>query len=327
MDYQASASSGKRVGVSLKKIIQRFFLFFVLFSFPYYFLFAQVTTTNPLTVDISISAVVPQPPIVYPDTPPIPPTSPIAPITIDTTDVAVFKGLAYPGSVISLLKNGSIVAEMPASPNGTFEIRLRNLTQGTYSFGVRAEDTERRTSKLLTFTIYVTSGVTTIVDGIFIPPTITSDKVEVKRGEIITFLGRSSPDAEVRLSFHSDTELLKKTKANSQGSWLYKLDSSELELGDHDGKARSLTVDDLSPYSQTVPFRVGDTDRIRTQTKELAGFRKRCDLNNDNRVNILDFSIMAFWYKRLGFPVKVDLSSDGKINLTDLSILAYCWTG
>jgi hypothetical protein len=44
-------------------------------------------------------------------------------------------------------------------------------------------------------------------------------------------------------------------------------------------------------------------------------------------VNILDFSIMAFWYKRLGFPAKVDLNTDNKVNLTDLSILAYCWTG
>ena len=74
-------------------------------------------------------------------------------------------------------------------------------------------------------------------------------------------------------------------------------------------------------------FRVGDTNRLRAKVSELPGFRKRCDLNNDSRVNILDFSIMAFWYKRLGFPPRVDLNADNNINLTDLSILAYCWTG
>jgi hypothetical protein len=66
---------------------------------------------------------------------------------------------------------------------------------------------------------------------------------------------------------------------------------------------------------------------MRAKLSGLTGFRKKCDLNNDNRVNLLDFSIMAFWYKRLGFPPKVDLNSDANVNLTDLSILAYCWTG
>jgi hypothetical protein len=289
------------------------------------FLQAQsATTANPLSEEISITAVVPHVPIVYPDTPPSPP----GPVNmVDTTDTAIFRGIAYPGSVISLLKNGVIVAEMPASPNGTFEIRLRNLTQGTYSFGIRAEDPDRLKSKLLSFSIYVTTGVTTVVDGIFIPPTITTDKVEVKKGDIVTFLGRSAPNAEVRLSVHSDTELLRRATSSSQGVWMYKLDSSLLELGEHEGKARSITESDLSLYSDIVQFRVTNENRIRNRVTELAGFRKKCDLNNDNRVNILDFSIMAFWYKRIGFPIKVDLSNDGKVNLTDLSILAYCWTG
>lgn len=284
------------------------------------------TTTNPLFESVTITAEVLISPGTKPNNPPVPPAP--APINmIDTTDVAIFRGIAYPGSTISLLKNGIIVAQMPASPNGTFEIRVRNLDPGTYSFGVRAEDEDRVKSKLLLFTIYVSSGVTTVIDGIFMPPTITSDKIEVKRGEVITFLGKSAPNADVRLSLHSDYELLKKAKANASGTWLYKLDSSELELGDHEGKARSLTTDDLSPYSDTLPFRVSDTNRLRQKAQALLGFRKRCDLNNDERVNILDFSIMAFWYKRFGFPERVDLNTDNKVNLTDLSILAYCWTG
>lgn len=271
-----------------------------------------------------MTAVVPQSPLVYPDTPPVPP-GPIS--TVTTSDTAIFRGLAYPGSVVSLLKNGTIVAETPAAPNGAFELRLSNLTQGTYSFGIRAEDVERLTSKLQTFSVYVTEGIVTVVDGIFIPPTITSDKVEVKYGDVITFSGRSLPDAEVRLSFMGQVEILKRAKANTEGAWSYKLNSTELGLGDHNAKARSITAEGLSPYSQEIDFRIGDANRLRTKLSELSGFRRRCDLNNDNRVNLLDFSIMAFWYKRTGFPVKVDLSSDNQINLTDLSILAYCWTG
>lgn len=318
MDYPASSSSSKAIRSFFFVVSAVSFLLVVNTGI----VFGQ--TENPLYADITVTAVVPQSPLVYPDTPPVTP----GPVNlIDTSDTAIFRGIAYPGSVVSLLKNGTIVAEAPAAPNGTFEIRLRNLTQGTYSFGVRAEDPERLTSKLLTFSVYVTQGIITVVDGIVMPPTITSDKIEVKYNEIITFKGRSVPDAEVRISFQAGSEIIKRAKANSEGAWSYKLDSVELGLGDHTAKARSVTTDILSPYSDEIDFRVGDTNRLRAKLSELSGFRRRCDLNNDNRVNLLDFSIMAFWYKRTGFPVKVDLSTDGQINLTDLSILAYCWTG
>jgi hypothetical protein len=330
MDYQASTSCGKEV--ERKKISQRYFsrigvAFAVLLSSSL-FCAADDPAPNPLIENITISATVLQIPGVHPETPPLPPNAPSGPVNMsDTVDVAVFKGLAYPRSTISLLKNGIILAEIPANPNGSFEIHVRNLNPGTYSFGIRAEDSSGLQSKLLVFTIFVSSSVATIVEGIFIPPTITSDKTEVRKGDPITFSGRSAPDAEVRLSLTQNSEIIKKAKAGADGSWIYMIDSSELDLGDNFGKARSLTTNDTSPYSDLLLFRVGDTNRLRPKNSNLAGYRKRCDLNDDGRVNLLDFSIMAFWYKRLTFPPKVDLNSDKNVNLTDLSILAYCWTG
>lgn len=287
--------------------------------------FADDPAPNPLTENITISAVVLQRPNTNPDTPPISPPGPVN--TTDTFDVAVFKGSAYPGSIISLIKNGILLATIPANPDGTFELHVRNLSPGTYSFGIRAQDSNGLTSKLLTFSIYVSSAVATMVEGIFIPPTITSDKIEVKKGDPITFSGYSVPNAEVRLSVSLTTEIIKKAKAGIDGSWFYIIDSSALENGDNTAKARSLTGNDISIYSDPLSFRVGDTNRLRPKISGLGGFRKRCDLNDDGRVNLLDFSIMAFWYKRLTFPPRVDLNSDKSINLTDLSILAYCWTG
>ncbi len=319
MDHTASSRSGKPI----RKLFVSSFLFACFLNiYTLEIVFAQ--TENPLYRDITITAVVPQSPLVYPDTPPVSP-GPIS--TVTTSDTAIFRGVAYPGSVVSVLRNGVIVAEAPAAPNGTFEVQIRNLVQGTYSFGIRAEDTERLISRLLTFSIFVTQGIVTVVEGISIPPTITSDKVEVKYGDVITFLGRSAPDAEIRLSFLGGDEILRRAKANSGGAWSYRINSTELGLGDHNAKARYIREDDLSPYSLEIDFRVGDANRLRAKLSELSGFRRKCDLNNDNRVNLLDFSIMAFWYKRTGFPAKVDLSSDNQINLTDLSILAYCWTG
>ncbi len=326
MDYQTSSSSSKAISCIGKKAA---LLFLSLWFLPVWQVFAD-TTTNPLTVDISVSAVVlltaTNNPDQHPSTPPI--TPPVGPINmIDVTDVAVFRGLAYPASTISLLKNGVIVTESKARQDGTFEIHLQNLSPGTYTFGIRAEDTEHLQSKLLTLTVYIGQGVTTLVEGIFIPPTITSNKVEVKYGETVDFFGRSAPNTDVRVSINSQNGLIKNTKSDSQGLWLYQLQTKEIGYGEYEAKALAVDADSTSPYGDPVTFIVGSITRPRTNKSGLAGFRKRCDLNDDNRVNILDFSIMAFWYKRLGFPPKVDLSTDGRINLTDLSILAYCWTG
>jgi hypothetical protein len=326
MDYQASSSGSKAQVVSFVSSAKKGVTSLLLLSFAFLSVCSAQTTTNPLTESVYITSDVLFGPITYPDTRPITPIINTV-ITPDTSDSVIFRGIAYPGSTITLLKNGQTMAQIPASPNGTFEIRVRNLDGGTYTFSVRAEDESRLTSKLVTFTLYLTTGITTVIDGIFIPPTITTDKSEVKRGDIITFLGSAVPSADLRLSLHSDTEILKKTQSNASGTWIYKMDSSELELGDHEGKARSITSNDVSLYSDSVLFRVGDTNKNRSKSLTLNGFRKRCDLNGDNRVNLLDFSIMAFWYKRLGFPDKVDLNTDQRVNLTDLSILAYCWTG
>ena len=54
---------------------------------------------------------------------------------------------------------------------------------------------------------------------------------------------------------------------------------------------------------------------------------KKSDVNSDTKINLVDFSILAYWYKRESPPTNVDLNADGKIDLVDLSIMAFYWTG
>ena len=51
------------------------------------------------------------------------------------------------------------------------------------------------------------------------------------------------------------------------------------------------------------------------------------DLNGDRKVNLVDFSVAAYWYKRANPPASVDVNGDGKVNLVDFSIMAFHWTG
>lgn len=59
---------------------------------------------------------------------------------------------------------------------------------------------------------------------------------------------------------------------------------------------------------------------------------RKGDLNKDGRVNLVDFSIAAYWYKRAlnpAFrPIETEyLNNDGRLDLVDFSIMAFYWTG
>lgn len=51
-----------------------------------------------------------------------------------------------------------------------------------------------------------------------------------------------------------------------------------------------------------------------------------CDFNNDGFCNIVDLSILLYWYGKTGPQIaRYDLNSDKKIDLKDISILFYHW--
>jgi hypothetical protein len=99
-----------------------------------------------------------------------------------------------------------------------------------------------------------------------------------------------------------------------------------LEYGDHTTKALAQKGFDVTSLSALLNFKVGTVtipaDKIATP---LIG-----DLNGDGRVNLIDFSIEAYWYKKVltaEIAKKVDLNHDGRVDLIDFSILAFHWTG
>lgn len=285
------------------------------------------TVSVPQSVTVSgtvfIKTVNPTPP---PQPNPVPNNGVPLPQILSGTDSALFKGIAYPGGTVSLLKNGLVVHEASANQDGTFEIPLKNITPGTYTFSLVAKDVNGVKSSPVTYTIIIESGIVTEITGIVMPPTITTDKVEVKSGDNVVISGMSIPNTEVTVNIFARTGIIKTAIANASGTWMYTLSSLGLDGGDYNVKAKTKYFNEPMLYSNTILFTVGTKNTPRRKGA-LSFLNARCDLNNDLRVNLLDFSIMAFWYKRLGFPAKVDLNSDGRVNLTDLSILAYCWTG
>lgn len=302
------------------KIIFAALILFSIFYFPdSRFVFADSQGTN-LTVTIQAP----------PSQPPPPPSGGggggyIPPVITQV----IFEGKAYPKSEVTLLKDAQVSATTIAGQDANFKITLSGLSAGNYIFSVYAEDSEGRRSSLLTFPLGITAGATTNVSGIFISPTIATDKEEVKRGENIAVLGQSAPLGEITISINSEEEFFVKTKADKGGVYLYNFDTSVLEIGRHFTKSKAALDGAISSFGKAVSFIVGSKTILAKPVKKCGG---KADLNNDCRVNLVDFSIAAYWYKR---PLSAEfkkieaerLSGDAKINLVDFSIMAYYWTG
>jgi len=238
-------------------------------------------------------------------------------------------GHGYPLSKVTILKDGQIVAVTIAGPDAKFEISLTGLSAGQYLFAVYGEDKEKRRSSMFTFPVYLTTGVITNISGIFLAPTIDVDKREVLHGENITIFGQTVSSSTVTIAINSNQEIFVKTPADKEGLYLYNLDTTIIEKGDHMTKAKATVGNEISPFGTAVNFRVGNQTILAESNR---GCPLRGDLNSDCRVNLIDFSIAAYWYRRplsVNFipREKTSLSGDGRVDLIDFSIMAYYWTG
>ncbi|MSR85550.1 hypothetical protein EXS71_03925 [Candidatus Uhrbacteria bacterium] len=175
---------------------------------------------------------------------PLPVPVPVTTSTRVTTGI-LFEGSADPLIDISLLKDGQIVTTGRTDDRGQFSFSLIDLTPGSYSFSLIAQNAQGAHSSPQTFFFVLTPGTITKVQKISLPS--------------------------------------------------------------------------LEPVSSTSP----STSVESPPAKILRG-----DFNEDARVNLIDFSMAAYWYQRAGTPpAQVDLNRDGKIDLADFSIIAFYWTG
>jgi hypothetical protein len=243
-----------------------------------------------------------------------------------SSTTVTFRGRAYPMSTVTVLKDGQIAITTIAGPDAMFDVTLSGLSSGNFTFSLYSENSRGRRSSLFTFPVFVTQGANTIISGIFLSPTIDVDKDVVKQGDIIQIFGQSAPAVVVTIQVNSEPVFVN-TNSDPNGVYLYAFNTGLIDIGTHSTKSSASVSGTASGYSPTVGFLVDEDGVI--QPRPLCS---RADLNCDGRVNLVDFSIAAFWYKRvLGttfIPIEVErLNGDGKIDLTDFSIMAYYWTG
>lgn len=245
-----------------------------------------------------------------------------------------FSGIAFPNGVVALLKDFLVVATTTAnSIDASFSLILNKVTPGSYNFALYATDLDCRRSSIITYPLDVEARTTRNLTDIFISPTIVANKRKVKKGETITIFGYTAPVA--RNSLVGNAIDLGMTVAEATGRYYHNLNSGSLAVDQYTAHTQSVLTRGswISAPSLPVSFIVGDAN-ILAPTGSICGVctTGKGDLNSDCKVDLVDFSIAAFWWLRPLSPafrvIEMErLNGDGAINLIDFSIMAYYWTG
>jgi hypothetical protein len=250
----------------------------------------------------------------------VPPSPSLSPSQASVT----LSGSAYPLSTITVLQDAQIADQSIAGPDGNFTVTVNDLAAGSYIFSVYSEDGSGNRSSLFTFPTSLSVGASTQVGSIFISPTIAMDKQEVKQGDPLVIFGETAPDAQVTITLHSSQAIYVQTTSTKAGAYVYDLNTAQLDLGSHAAIAQATVANLMSNDSVSRSFTVGSTD-VATQSTSTPPLKG--DFEGNGRVDLVDFSMLAYWYGKSAPPVEYRLDGAQAIDLTDFSIMAYYWTG
>lgn len=230
-------------------------------------------------------------------------------------------GLAYPARAINILLDTETVGTVRTTSAGRFEFTT-TVSPGTATMGFWATDDVGTRSITLNTTFDVTQGAVTNISGVVLPPTIKVSNQNVNPGDVVVVSGQAIPNAGIELAVNN-RELVEKTTTNANGNWMINLDTKKLRVAEHTLRARSvlgtppLTTE--STYSSTLQLFVGVDGKVTTSS----------DLNRDTKVNLVDFSILIFWWgtNAGNSSPSADIKANGKVGIEDFSILLFNWTG
>ena len=230
-------------------------------------------------------------------------------------------GLAYPGRTINILLDTENVGSVRVGSDGRFDFTT-DASPGTASLGFWATDSNNVRSITLNSTFDVTQGAVTNISGIILPPSISVANANVNPGDVVVVKGQAIPNARVELHINN-SERIETATTDGSGNWSINLNTASLRVAEHTLRARSVggtpPLATQSSFSTTLQLFVG-VDGQATRPS---------DLNRDNKINLVDFSILIFWWGTNGGNSNppADINGNGRVGIEDFSILLFNWTG
>ncbi|MDE2031346.1 MAG: hypothetical protein KGI58_03775 [Patescibacteria group bacterium] len=236
-----------------------------------------------------------------------------------TTSV-IFSGLAYPGATVYVMKNNVLKATTLSDSKGVFSITLDEEYNPNVLYTLYAIDKENRQSLLLNYPLAIKNGYVTLVSGIRFPPTVVTDKTEVKVGDYLSVSGDSLPNVSLDVVISGPQSTTFIISSNKNGNYQFTFPLTGFKKGNYNLHVNYLND---TKISKVILFTIGESNISSTElSNNIPG-----DCNGDNRINLIDFSIAAFWYEKPNPPRCIDVNHDNIVNLIDFSILAFYWTG
>lgn len=236
--------------------------------------------------------------------------------------IITFSGFAYPNAVVTFTKNGQVIGTALAKDDGTFT-KKATVSPGFITFGVRAKDKRGLDSATTNITLSVNKNSFMDISNIFLSPTITADRFNLQKGGTLRIFGSAFPESLVRLfnNFSPSGDPIAEISTDANGAWEYFFPTNDLGDGEYSLKVNAQI---------TSPFMVSEfSDNLDFTIAEISC--RGADFNFDTRVNIVDFSILIFYWERnpaIGNPTNIctDLNTDEIVNIFDFSILMHQWT-
>lgn len=233
-------------------------------------------------------------------------------------------GYAPAGSEIVGLVDGDIALRGRANNAGVYSITYERIGRGVYTFGVYAIDQSNTRSSTFSTSFTVTGSRSTTLSNINITPTVRVSPDPVNPGTTVTFSGYAIPNATVTVENERDGSAASRqsltTTSGSNGAWSLPLQTNGFTTGTYKVRVKAEQEGGVETnFSNYVLYGVG----------QAADRGINADLNRDGRVNLVDFSILLFWWNSAGgdSDPPADINGDGRVNLVDFSILLFNWTG
>ena len=235
----------------------------------------------------------------------------------------IVSGYAYPDAEVTILADGQKVDTVDANGDGRYTITIDGIARGAYTFGVYATDDNNVKSSTFSTSFTVTGARTSSLSNINVVPSIAVSPDPVDPGQTLSVTGYALPNATITIENGrsgsiggTPVEVL----SDSDGQWSTTINTSSFTRGTYQIRAKAEQADGRSTvFSNYTFYGVG----------QEAEQPINADLNRDGNVNLIDFSILLFWWGGDGGDSSppADINQDGNVSLTDFSILLFNWTG
>jgi cysteine-rich repeat protein len=232
-------------------------------------------------------------------------------------------GRAYPSRTLNFILDSDNIGTAQSNSSGAFTFSTE-ASPGTATLGIWATDISGTKSVTLNTTFDVTQGAVTNLNDLVLPPSIKVSTANFNPGQVLTVSGQAVPNAKVDLYIdRNSTTPVATGQSAVNGVWSIQYDTSRLAIAEHTIRARSVTgtgaLTVQSGFSSTIQLFAGVDGKAATPS----------DLSRDGKINLIDFSILIFWWNTNGGDSNpsADINGNARVGLEDFSILLFNWTG